>query len=113
MSTPVSKWELAAQKLARSLKLYERDPAPRWFRLLLLIIAILLLVLTPLVVLLGGDFRLSHAGSLCMALSFLLILGADGLKAANSAALARLARITLMVFGALLFVGSFIGGWLL
>ena len=113
MSTPVSKWELAVQKLARSLKLYERDPAPRWFRLLMLVIAVLLLVLTPLVVLLGRDFRLSHAGSLCMAFSFLFILGADGLTARNSAAFARLTGITLLVFGALLFVGSSIGGWLL
>ena len=109
MSTSVSKWE----RMARSLKLYERDPAPRWFRLLMLVIAVLLLVLTPLVILLGGDFRLSHVGSFCMALSFLLILGADGLTAPNSAALARLAGIILLVFGALLFVGSFIGGWLL
>ena len=72
----------------------------------MLIIAILLLVLTPLVVLLGGRLQTLSCGiSLYEALSFLLILGADGLKAANSAALARLAGITLLVFGALLFVG--------
>lgn len=111
MSPPALKRRRLWQRLARFLKLYERDPAPRWFRLLMLVIAVLLLVLTPLVVMLGGSFRLSHAGSLCMAVSFLLILGADGLAAsrAEPAARMRLVGIMLLLLGAV----AYLVGWIL
>lgn len=94
------------ERMARALKLRDRDPSPRWFKIGMMVTGCVLLVSALFSIIFGLVVELFDVGAISLASSFLLVLGADRLKdpRGTAAAVVRLVGMLLWVAGAVMVV---------